>query len=103
MTAGTTDARYGAPLSRLAAALDVLIADDDLDEAKLREASEGLLPALADALHSRGAYKPDAECHNCKKTRGENPDVGFFIDGNSPILPGQRHPPKLYYSCEDCL
>jgi hypothetical protein len=34
--------------------LDDLLLDEDLDDEKLREASEGLLPNLADAIFSRG-------------------------------------------------
>ena len=41
-------------LDQLTDELFALVGDEDLDDEKLREASEGLLPSLCDALHEAG-------------------------------------------------
>lgn len=41
-------------LDELTDDLDKLVSDESLDDEQLRDASEGLLPALCDALHAEG-------------------------------------------------
>lgn len=48
-------------LRELADALGDLVCDEDLDDEKLRDASEGLLPCLYDKLLHEGHATPSAE------------------------------------------
>ena len=48
-------------LTELADALGDLICDEDLDDEKLRAASEGLLPCLYDKLLAEGHATPSSE------------------------------------------
>ncbi len=90
---------YGAPLSALAQALDDLIGDENLDEDALQEASEGLLPALADALHGRGAYNVAVKCVKCGATRASQPTRRFTISKTFVFAGGS--PPE--HTCETCI
>lgn len=94
------DARYGASLAELAAALDVLLADEDLTSAKLEAASEGLLPALADALAQRGSYRPSTTCKFCGTTRAVDPSRSFLVVDFEPIVAGRL--PNGLYACSGC-
>ena len=48
-------------LTELADALGDLILDEDLDDEKLRDAAQGLLPCLYDTLLAEGHATPSAE------------------------------------------
>ena len=48
-------------LTTLTDALNDLLADEDLTDEKLRDAAEGLLPTLADALRAAGHGTPGTE------------------------------------------
>ena len=48
-------------LTELADALGDLVCDEDLDDEKLRDASEGLLPCLYDKLLQEGHATPSTE------------------------------------------
>lgn len=53
----------------LATELDRLIQDDDLTDEKLRDASEGLLPAISDYLHGKGQSAYALSLIACERDR----------------------------------
>lgn len=98
---------YGQPLKVLAQGLDDLIWDEDLDDDKLQEASEDLLPALADALHERGSYNPELLCGRCSASRKSHPDRSFTLDKNEEAVAETQRTGRLDWKkwkhiCNEC-